>query len=98
MNDVNIAIISGRLVADPVLRTNDELTSLSNFTVAINKGEKSDFVDCIAWGKTAEFLCEHFTKGKQIYVVGEIRTNVWEKRDGVKAKDVKLSVKEIHFG
>ena len=95
---MNISVIGGRLVATPVLRHNNDGQAVSEFTVALNEGERTDYVDCVAWGKTAEFLCNHFEKGKLIYVEGKIRTNVWEKRDGVKAKDVKLSVKEIHFG
>jgi len=95
---MNISIIGGRLVATPVLRHNNDGQAVSEFTVALNEGERTDYVDCVAWGKSAEFLCNYFEKGKMIHVVGKIRTNVWEKFDGVKAKDVKLSVQEIHFG
>ena len=95
---MNVSVIRGRLVADPVIRYNDNKTAILDFTVAVNKKDRSDFIDCVAWGNTAEFIERNFEKGQFICVVGEIRTHVWEKADGVKAKDVKVSVSEAQFG
>ena len=90
------------MVATPPLRRNDKGTAILNFTVAVNeyggKNNRTDFVDCTAFGSCAEFIERNFIQGQMICVVGKIRTNVWEKRDGVKAKDVWLEVKEAQFG
>lgn len=95
---MNFAAIRGRMVSDPVLRHNDDGVAVLSFTVAVNKKERADFIDCVCFNHTAEFVERNFKQGQYICASGSIRTNVWEKADGTKAKDVKLLVSEVDFG
>ena len=99
---MNVSVIRGRMVAVPPLRRNDEGTGILKFTVAVNeyggKNKRAEFIDCTAFGSCAEFIERNFVQGKMICICGKIRTHVWEKRDGVKAKDVWLEVAEAQFG
>lgn len=79
---MNSVILVGRLTADPELRQIQSGTSTCRFTVAVDRrfadkqtGErKADFISCTAWGKTAEFVCDYFSKGKLIGITGSLRT------------------------
>lgn len=101
---MNIAIISGRLVAEPELRTTQSGTSMTKFTVAVErrfvaKGQdkKSDFISCIAWGKTAEFVSKYFAKGAGIELHGEIITGSYEDKNGVKRYTTDVNVATVEF-
>lgn len=74
---INTVILMGRLTRDPELRQTSSGTDFCRFVLAIPKDydkEKTDFVDCIAWRKTAEFVSKYFHKGERISVVGSIVT------------------------
>lgn len=101
---LNLAIMMGRFVYPLDLKTTDAGTKYVNFCLAVsreknsNSGEKqTDFVDCIAWNETAEFLCKYFKKGDPAIVTGKIETRSYEDKQGVKKKSVKVSVKNINF-
>ena len=98
---MNFAAVRGRLTDEPILRRTDNGMAVCRFTVAVNErrasGEHTDFVDCAAYAQTAEFLERNFKKGQFICVCGKVRTNVWEKKDGTKAKDVWVDTHEISF-
>ena len=81
---LNNAVIMGRLVADPELRTTGSGISVSSFTVAVDRrftrqGEdrQADFIDIIAWRQTAEFVCKYFRKGSSLCIAGQIQTRTW---------------------
>lgn len=97
---MNIVCIVGRLVKDPeVRRTQKGATSLP-FCVAVDRGDKertTDFLDCQAWNKTAEFICSYFHKGDPIEIIGKLQTRVWQKDDGTKVKVTEIIVNECHF-
>lgn len=99
---INKAILMGRLTRDPEIRHTDSGKAVCNFTVAIENGygeEKStDFISCVAWNKTAEFVDKYFAKGRMIIVVGRIRTRTWEDRDGKKNYVTEVVASEVAFG
>lgn len=99
---INKAILMGRLPRDPEIRHTDSGKAVCNFTVAIENGygeEKStDFISCVAWNKTAEFVDKYFAKGRMIIVVGRIRTRTWEDRDGKKNYVTEVVASEVAFG
>lgn len=86
MNKVNLV---GRLTADPELRQTQNGVSSCRFTLAVdrrfkdkNSGEKqADFISCVAWKQSAEFISRYFNKGKMIAIVGELRTGKFQDRN-----------------
>ena len=90
----------GRLVADVELRSTNSGKSVCAFTVAINRRGKdagTDWVDCVAWEKTAEFISKHFNKGQQIAITGRLQTRNYEDKNGGKRKAVEVVVEEVDF-
>ena len=101
---INNAVIMGRLVADPELRTTSSGNSVSSFTVAVDRrfarqGEErqADFIDVIAWRQTAEFICKYFRKGSMIAIQGYIQTRMYEDKNGNKRKAVELIADNVSF-
>ena len=101
---LNNAVIMGRLVADPELRTTGSGISVSSFTVAVDRrfnrqGEdrQADFIDIIAWRQTAEFVCKYFRKGSMIAVQGSIQTRMYEDKSGNKRKAVEIVADNASF-
>ena len=101
---LNKAILMERLVADPELRRTPNNNSVTSFTLAVNRsftrqGEQpqTDFIDIVAWGKTAEFVSRYFVKGQQVAVAGRIQTRMWEDKQGNKRKSVEVVAEEVHF-
>lgn len=99
---INKAILMGRLTKDPELRHTDSGTPVCSFTVAIQNGygenQKTDFVNCVAWNKSAEFVDKYFTKGRMIIVDGRISTRTWEGQDGKKNYATEVVANQISFG
>ena len=101
---LNKAILMGRLTADPELRKTANETSVTTFTLAVNRsfsrqGEQAqtDFIDIVAWRSTAEFAAKWFTKGMQVAVSGRIQTRTWEDKQGQKRKSVEVVADEVFF-
>lgn len=100
---INIVILSGRPTKDPEIRYSkgDKPICVASFTLAVDrffKGERSvDYIRCTAFGKTAEILEKYVTKGKQITIIGDIRTNDYEK-DGRKTYMTEVCAKSIELG
>lgn len=101
---LNRAILMGRLVADPELRKTANDTSVTTFTLAVNRsfsrpGEQAqtDFIDIVAWRGTADFAAKWFTKGMQVAVSGKIQTRTWEDKAGQKRKSVEVVADEVFF-
>ena len=90
----------GRFTEDPELKkTRGDGLSVCAFTIAVNRPgtEKTDFLDCVAWRSTAEFICKWFEKGSPIIVEGSLRTRMWEDKAGQKRKTVEIVVENVHF-
>jgi len=100
---LNKAILMGRMVADPELRRTNSGTAVCSFTLAVNRYAKAgeqpqaDFIDLVAWEKTAEFVCKYFHKGQQMVVCGKLQTRSYEDRNGQKRKAVEVVADEVYF-
>ncbi len=103
MKMLNVGVIMGRLVAQPELRVTGNKTSVISFTVAVERdyvqnGERqTDFIDCVAWRQTAEFLSRNFRKGDMIAVNGRIQTRTYEDSSGKRQKRTELIAESINF-
>jgi single-strand DNA-binding protein len=98
----NRAILIGRLVADPELRTTPNGVSVCSFRIAVNRpyskdGGKADFIDIVAWRERAEFVCRYFSKGKPILVEGSIQTRNYEDKNGSKRTAVEVVADNVRF-
>ena len=99
---LNITALQGRLVADPERRTTQSGVSVTSFTLAVQRNIKSgddyptDYIDCVAWRNTAEFICKYFSKGQMMTVNGTLQTRSYEK-DGVKRKATQVVVENANF-
>lgn len=96
----NRAIIIGRLTKEPELKQTTNGKSVCSFTVAVNRRysrEETDFLDCVAWQKTAEFLCRYFHKGGAIGVEGAIQTRKYEDRNGNPRTAVEIVADNVFF-
>ena len=94
------AIFSGRLCADIELRRTPNDKSVCAFTVAVDRRGKdagADFIDCVAWEKTAEFLSKYFQKGQQVNICGRLQTRSYEDKEGKKRKATEVVVEEVGF-
>ena len=100
-NMLNKAILMGRLTADPELRYTQSNTPVTSFTLAVNrsygKEQQADFIDVVAWNKTAEFVCQYFRKGLLVAVEGRLQTRHWEDKQGNKRKSVEVVADEVFF-
>lgn len=101
---LNKVILMGRLARDPECKYIGD-RKVANFTLAVDRGRKNangereaDFIDCAAWGSSAEFVQKWFAKGMMAIVVGRIQTRHWEDRNGNKRVSVGIQVDEITFG
>ena len=99
---INKVILMGRLTRDPELRHTGSGTPVCSFTVAIDNGygenRQTDFINCVAWNKSAEFVSNYFGKGKMIIVIGRIATRTWEGQDGKKNYVTEVVASEVSFG
>lgn len=97
---MNITAISGRLVKDPELRYSTKNKAVVAFTLAVDRPgvkDKTDFIDCVAWEKKAEFVSRYFKKGQRMEVSGVTTTRTYEK-DGVKRKVTEVRCDQVFFG
>lgn len=102
---MNKAFLIGRLVRDPEVKytTGDKPTAVARFTIAVDRKFKrqgddqtADFISCIAFGKTAEFIQKYFSKGMKIVIEGRLTTGSYEK-DGVKHYTTDVTVENVEF-
>ncbi len=103
LNMLNVAVIMGRLTADPELRYTPNDVPVTTFTLAVersfsrNGDRQTDFLDVVAWRQTAEFVCKYFTKGQMMAVNGSIQTRTWEDKQGNKRKSVEIQADNVSF-
>lgn len=93
--------IMGRITRDPELRRTNSGKAVASFTVAVDRdfGEKeTDFIDCVAWGNTAEFISKYFTKGGMIVVSGRLQIRSWNDKDGNKRRTAEVVADNVYFG
>lgn len=99
---INKVILMGRLTKDPELRHTGAGTPVCSFSLAINNGygenQTTDFINCVAWNKTAEFVAKYFQKGSMIIVIGKIGSRSWDGPDGKKHYATEVVASEVGFG
>lgn len=97
---LNTATLSGRLCADPELRYTGNKKAVVSFRVAVKRdiGEGTDFINCTAWDKTAEFVNQWFHKGMLILLMGRIQSRDYEGKDGKKHNAVEVVADRVWFG
>lgn len=98
---MNKVVLIGRLTKDPELRfAAGSGLGICRFTVAVNrqfKKDETDFINCVAFAKTAETISQYLTKGKQIAVTGNIRTGSYDAQDGTKRYTTDVAVESFEF-
>ena len=103
---LNHITIMGRLTRDPELRYTQSQTPVASFTLAVDRdfggrdgGEKqTDFIDCVAWRQTAEFVNKYFAKGSMAVVSGRLQIRDWTDREGGKRRSAEVVVENMYFG
>ena len=101
---INSVVLMGRLVATPELRNTQTGRSVTSFRIAVDRGyvkageqRQADFIDCVAWATTAEFITRFFQKGSMIAVTGSIQTRSYEDKNGNKRTAVEVLVNQASF-
>ena len=101
---MNKVILMGRLTKDPELRyTSGNNTAVASFTIAVNRRsakegqQQADFINVVAWTKTAEFCGKYFTKGMQVAVVGRLQTRTWDDNEGKRHYVTEVVADETYF-
>ena len=103
---LNHIVIMGRLVRDPELRRTGSGVAVASFRVAVDRdfapkdgGErKADFIDCVAWRQTGEFISKDFTKGRMFIVDGRLEMRDWTDKEGNKRTSAEIVVANAYFG
>ena len=100
---LNTITIMGRMVSDPTLRYTQSQKPVASFTLAVdrdyNPGEKeTDFVNCTAWNKTAEFIDSNFSKGKMAIVTGRLQSRTWLDKENKKHIEWEVVADRVYFG
>ena len=102
---LNHITIMGRLTKDVELRRTGSGVACANFTLAVDRdykekgGEKeTDFIECVAWRNTAEFVDKFFSKGRVAVVSGRLQIRSWQDKDGNKRKTAEVVAENVYFG
>ena len=101
---INTVALMGRLTYDPELKSTPSGVSVLRFQIAVDRNyqragqeRQADFIDCVAWRQTAEFISRYFHKGSMIAVEGSIQTSNYTDKDGNKRKQVEVSANNVSF-
>jgi single-strand DNA-binding protein len=98
---LNHITIMGRLTKNPEMRRTGSGVAVTSFTLAVDRdfGEKeTDFIECVAWRNTAEFMDKHFSKGRLAVVSGRLQIRSWQDKDGNKRKTAEVVAENVYFG
>ena len=103
---LNKIFIMGRLTRDPELRRTQTGTPVASFSLAVdrdfkdrNTGERTtDFIDCVAWRQTGEFVSRYFTKGRMAIVEGRLQIRDWTDKEGNKRRSAEVVADNVYFG
>ena len=102
---LNHIVIIGRLTRDPELRRTGSGTAVASFTLAVDRDYKADggeretdFIDCVAWRQTGEFVSKYFTKGRMAVVSGRLQIRSWTDKDGNKRRTAEVVADNVYFG
>lgn len=102
---LNKCFLQGRLTKDPDVRRTPGGTSVTSFTLAVDRdfsssgGEKAtDFIDCVAWKGTADFVGKYFAKGRMAIVSGRLQIRDWTDKGGNKRRSAEVVADNVYFG
>lgn len=103
---LNHIVVMGRLTRDPELRHTSSNIPVVSFTLAVDRdftskdtGEKAtDFIDCVAWRGTGEFVSKWFTKGKMAVVSGRLQIREWKDKEGNNRRNAEIVADSVYFG
>ena len=103
---LNHITIMGRLTRDPELRRTGSGVAVASFTVAVDRDfsgkdsneKETDFIDCVAWRHTGEFVSKYFTKGRMIVVSGRLQIRNWTDKEGNKRRSAEVIADNCYFG
>ena len=103
---LNHIVIMGRLTRDVELRYTQSQTPVASFTLAVDRdygsrdgGERqTDFIDCVAWRQTAEFVSKYFSKGSMAVVSGRLQSRKWQDREGNNRTNWEVLAESVYFG
>ena len=102
---LNVVVIMGRLAADPQLRQTTTGKSVASFRIACDRGRKdangqsqADWLDVVAWDRTAEFICKYFQKGSLIVIDGRLQTRQYQDKNGQNRTAVEIVANNVNFG
>ena len=96
----NKVFLGGRLTSDPEIKQTPNGKMVCQFSVAVNrkgKDQPTDFINCVAWRNTADFIGKYFSKGSSILVVGNIQNRSWQDNNGNKRYATEVIVDEVNF-
>lgn len=103
MSDMNVVCLCGRLTKDPELRITQSGQGVCSFTVACNRNKrqdeeeaKADFLSCVAWNKTADYLVKYGQKGERVQVTGRLQSRSYDDKDGKKVYVTEILVNEVN--
>ena len=101
---MNKVIEIGRLTRDPEMRKTAEGTSVTNFSIAVDRRlgknaehPEADFFDCVAWSATADFVSKYFTKGMKIGIEGHLQSRKWQDKEGNDRRSVEIIADNVEF-
>ena len=103
---LNHIVIMGRLTRDPELRRTGSGVAVTSFSLAVDRdfgnresGEReTDFIDCVAWRQTGEFVSKYFAKGRMAVVSGRLQIRNWTDKDGNKRRTAEVVADNVYFG
>ena len=101
---LNHITLMGRMTRDPELRYTQSNTAVTSFSLAVERDfgsredRQTDFIDCVAWRQTGEFISKYFQKGSMAVVSGRLQIRDWTDRDNNKRRSAEVVVENIYFG
>ncbi len=98
--NLNKVILGGRMTADPELKQTPTGNAVTSFSIAVNrkgKDAQTDFINCVAWRQTAEFISRYFKKGSSICLTGSIQVRSWNDQQNQKRYATEIIVEEAYF-
>lgn len=101
---LNHITAAGRLTKDPELRRTQNGVAVASFTIACDRdikdasgNKQTDFIDCVAWRNTAEFVDKYFTRGRMAIVSGRLQMREWTDKSGAKRKNAEILAENVYF-
>ena len=101
--NINKVVLAGRLTADVELKKTTSGVSVCSFSIAVNRKtskdqeQQTDFINCVAWRQTAEFISNYFKKGSSICITGTIQVRSWNDQNGNKRQTTEVVADEAYF-